>query len=108
GPLHTVCGGAQAARKLFALSDESLGDGIPLSAAFAFDHSLFRRTADRDIPVRLMSARADGHWWTALLTPPLSRSRVARSSAEAVVHSRARISTLGNLLSDTAPGPSRG
>jgi len=31
-------GGDQAARKLFALSDESFGDGIPLSATFAFDH----------------------------------------------------------------------
>ena len=105
---QSIIGGDQAARKLFALSDESLGDGIPLSAAFAFDHSLFRRTADRDIPVRLMSTSGDGRWWTALLTPPLSRCKVARSSAEAVLHSRARISTLGSLLSDTAPEPSRG
>jgi AraC-like DNA-binding protein len=105
---QSIIGGDQAARKLFALSDESLGDGIPLSAAFAFDHALFRRTADRDIPVRLMSASGDGRWWTGLLTPPLSRSKVARNSAEAVVHSRARISTLGRLLLDTAPEPSRG
>src|SRR5258708_32530438 len=103
-----IIGGDQAARKLFALSDKSLADGIPLSAAFAFDRSLFRRTADRDIPVRLMSARGDGRWWTALLTPPLSRSMVARSWAEAVVHSRARISTLGDLLMATATEPTRG
>jgi len=105
---QSIIGRDQTARKLFALSDKSLGDGVPLSAVFAFDDSLFRRTADRDIPVRLMSAGGDGRWWTALLTPPLSRSKVARSSPEAVVHSRARINTLGSLLLATAPEPSRG
>ena len=105
---QSIIGGDQAARKLFALSDKSLADGIPLSAAFAYDRSLFRRTADRDIPVCLMSARGDGRWWSALLTPPLSRSKVARSWAEAVVHSRSRISTLGDLQVAAAPEPSRG
>jgi AraC-like DNA-binding protein len=105
---QSIIGVDQAARKLFALSDKGLADGMPLSAVFAFDQSLFRRTADRDIPVRLMSARGDGRWWTALLTPPLSRSKVARNWAEGVVHSRARISTLGDLPLATAPEPSRG
>jgi transcriptional regulator GlxA family with amidase domain len=79
-----------------------------LSAAFAYDRSLFRRTADRDIPICLTSALGDGRRWSALLTPPLSRPKVARSSAEAVVHSRARISTSGDLRMATAPEPSRG
>jgi transcriptional regulator of acetoin/glycerol metabolism len=105
---QSIIGGDQAARRLFALSDKSLADGISLSAAFAYDRSLFRRTADRDIPIRLTSAIGDGRWWSALLTPPLSRSKVARSWAEAVVHSRARISTLGDLRMATAPEPSRG
>src|SRR5882757_5365596 len=35
---QSIIGGDQAARKLFALSDESLTEGILLSAAFAFDH----------------------------------------------------------------------
>jgi len=105
---QSIIGGDQTARKLLALGDKSLADGIPLSSAFAFDHSLFHRTADRDIPVRLMGARGDGRWWTALLTPPLSRSMVARSWAEAVVHSRARISTLGDLPLAATPEPSRG
>jgi AraC-like DNA-binding protein len=103
---QSIIGGDQAARKLFALSDKSLADGIPLSATFAFDRSLFRRTADQDIPIRLMSALGDGRWWSALLTPPLRRSKVARSWAETVVHSRARTSTLGDLR--MAPEPSRG
>jgi len=105
---QSIIGGDQAARKSLALSDKSLADGIPLSAAFAYERSLFRRTADRDIPVRLMSACGDGRWWTALLTPPLSRSKVARNWAEAVVHSRPRISTLGDLPVEAAPEPSRG
>jgi transcriptional regulator of acetoin/glycerol metabolism len=105
---QSIVGGDQAARNLFALSDKSLADGIPLSAAFAYDRSVFRRTADRDIPIRLTNVRGDERSWSALLTPRLSRPRVARSSAEAVVHSRARITTLGDLRMATAPEPSRG
>ncbi len=105
---QSIIGGDQGARKLLALSDKGLADGIPLSAAFEYDRSLFRRTADGDIPIHLTSALEDRRGWSALLTPPLSRPKVARSSAEAVVHSRARISTLGDLRIATAPGPSRG
>jgi AraC-like DNA-binding protein len=105
---QNIIGGDQAARKLLALTDKSLADGVSLSAALEYDRSLFRRTTDRDIPVRLRSAVGDGRWWSALLTPPLSRSKVARSWAEAVVHSRARISTVGDLRMATAPEPSRG
>jgi transcriptional regulator of acetoin/glycerol metabolism/AraC-like DNA-binding protein len=105
---QAVIGADQAARRFLGLSDKSLADGIPLSAAFAYDRSLFRRTADRDVPIRLTSALGDERSWSALLTPPLSRPKVARSSAEAVVHSRARISTLGDLRMATAPEPSRG
>jgi len=43
-----------------------------------------------------------------LLTPPLSRSSVARSWAEAVLHSRPRISTLGHLPIAEPLAPSRG
>ena len=105
---ESIIGADQAARKLLALGDKNFADGIPLSTVFAFDRSLFRRTTDQDIPVRLMSAGGDGRWWTALLTPPLSRSMVARSWTEAVVHSRPRISTLGDLPLAAPPEPIRG
>ena len=49
-----------------------------------------------------------GGWWYALLTPPLSKSRMARSFAEAMVHSRPRISTLGQLPAAEPLAPSRG
>src|SRR5258706_12391337 len=55
-----------------------------------------------------MSTGGAGRWGTVLFPPPLSRCKVARSSAEAWLHSRERISPLGVLLSDTAPDPSRG
>jgi len=103
-----IIGGDLAARKQFALDDKHLADGTPLSEAFAFDQSVLFRKLDRDIPVRLMSALDDGRWWTALLTPPLTRSKVARGWAETVVHSRARISTLGDLRVASAPEPTRG
>src|SRR5262249_52100555 len=105
---QSIIGGDQAARTLFALSNESLANGTPLSIAFTFDQSLFRRTADHDIPVRLMSARGHGRCWTALLTPPLSRSKIARSKAEVMVHCGGSLSTLGVLLVTTARDPSRG
>ena len=105
---QSIVGADQAARKIFALSDKSLADRSPLSAAFAYDRSVFRRTADRDIPMRLTSASDDERGWSALLSPPLSRPKVARSWAEAVVHSRPRISTLGDLGVTATPEPSRG
>jgi transcriptional regulator of acetoin/glycerol metabolism/AraC-like DNA-binding protein len=105
---QSIIGADQAARRIFALNDKSLADGIPLSAAFAYDRSLFRRTADRDLPIRLTSASDYERGWSALLSPPLSRPKVARSWAEAVVHSRPRISTLGDLTMTAAPEPSRG
>lgn len=105
---QSIIGADQAARKFFTLGDKSLADGISLSAAFAYDRSLFRRTADEDIPIHLTSALDDGRRWSALLTPPLSRPKVARNRAEAVVHSRERISTLGDLRMATAPELSRG
>lgn len=105
---QSIIGGDHAARRYFALSDKGLSDGIPLFAAFAYERTLFRRTADRDIPARLMSARGDERWWSAVLTPPLTKSQVARSWAEAVVHSRPRISTLGDLMVAAAPEPRRG
>src|SRR5213075_1484266 len=44
----------------------------------------------------------------ALFTPPLSKSRLARSYAEAMMHSRPRISTLGHLTAVEPLAPSRG
>jgi AraC-like DNA-binding protein len=102
-----IRGADHIARGSLDLDNETLSSGVPLSAAFEFDASIFRATGDRDIPVRLMRAGGGG-WWHALLTPPLSKSRIARSWTEAMVHSRPRISTLGQLQIAEPLAPTRG
>jgi AraC-like DNA-binding protein len=89
-----IRGADHIARGLLDLDGEKLANGFPLSAAFEFDRSIFRVTGDGDIPALVMRAGGGG-WWHALLTPPLNKSRMARSWADATVHSRPRISTLG-------------
>jgi AraC-like DNA-binding protein len=105
---HRILGADRVAREVFALSDKRLADGVHLSMFFAYDALLFRRNDGQDIPVRLMGAGIKGRSWCVLLTPPLSRSSVARSWAEAVLHSRPRISTLGHLPIAEPLAPSRG
>lgn len=102
-----IVGADRVARTALGLSDQRMADGRHLSTVFAFDGSIFRQTGDRDIPARLARA-GDGAWWCILLTPPLTKSRAARSWAEAFVHSRPRISTLGHLPVAEPPAPSRG
>jgi AraC-like DNA-binding protein len=89
-----IRGADHIARDLLDLDNARLANGVPLSAAFEFDRLIFRVAGDGDIPARVMRAGGGG-WWHALLTPPLNKSRMARSWAEAMVHSRPRISTLG-------------
>jgi AraC-like DNA-binding protein len=102
-----MVGADRIARDVLGLDDDRLRSGVPLSAAFEFDRLHFRQTGDKDIPARVMRAGGGG-WWYALFTPPLSKSRMARSYAEALVHSRPRISTLGQLPADEPLAPSRG
>jgi AraC-like DNA-binding protein/PAS domain-containing protein len=104
---HWIVGADRVARSALGLNDQSIADGRHLSTVFEHDSSIFRQTGDRDIPARLASA-GGGTWWCVLLTPPLSKSRVARSWAEAFVHSRPRISTLGHLPVDEPPERNRG
>jgi AraC-like DNA-binding protein len=102
-----MLGADRSARNILGLNDDKLGGGVSLSAAFEFDRSIFRQTGERDIPARVMRT-GGGAWWNALFTPPLSKSRIARSWAEASVHSRPRISTLGHLPVAEPLAPSRG
>jgi AraC-like DNA-binding protein len=102
-----MVGADRIARDVLGLNDDRLASGVPLSTAFEFDRLLFRQTGDRDIPARVMRAGGEG-WWNVLFTPPLSKSRMGRSCAEAMVHSRPRISTLGQLPAAEPLAPSRG
>ena len=104
---QSLLGADRIARDVLGLNDERLASGVPLSAAFEFDVSIFRQTGERDIPARIIRAGGGG-WCYGLFTPPLGKSRLARSWAEAIVHSRPRISTLGQLPADESLAPSRG
>jgi AraC-like DNA-binding protein len=102
-----IVGADRVARSALGLSDPSMSEGRHLSSIFEYDSSIFRQTGDRDVPARFALAGGGG-WWCILLTPPLSKSRAARSWAEAFVHSRPRISTLGHLPEAEPPPPNRG
>jgi AraC-like DNA-binding protein len=102
-----MLGADRIARDVLGLDDDRLGSGVPLSAAFEFDRSIFRQTGERDIPARVMRA-GDRARWYALFTPPLSKCRMPRNWAEAIVHSRPRISTLGYQPVAEPLAPSRG
>ena len=102
-----IVGADRVARNALGLTDQRMAAGQPLSSVFEHDRSIFRQTGDRDIPARF--TRAGGQaWWSILLTPPLTKSRAARSWAEAFVHSRPRISTLGHLPVDEPAARGRG
>jgi transcriptional regulator GlxA family with amidase domain len=101
-----MLGADRIARDVLGLDDDRLASGVHLSAAFEFDHSIFRQTGERDVPTHIM--RVGGGLWYALITPPLGKSRLARSWTEAIVHSRPRISTLGQLPVAESLPPSRG
>jgi transcriptional regulator of acetoin/glycerol metabolism len=103
-----IVGADRMARKEFALSDKSVADGMPLAAIFTCESYLFRRNDAQDIPVSLTRAGGDGRRWCVLITPPLGKSRVRRSSADVAVHARPRISTLGRLPVAEAPAAKRG
>ncbi len=102
-----LLGADRIARDVLDLDDEKIASGVSLAAAFDFDPSIFRKNSDSDIPARFTRSGRGG-WWYALLTPPLSKLRMARSRAEAIVHSRPRISTLGHLPAAEPLPPSRG
>jgi transcriptional regulator of acetoin/glycerol metabolism len=102
-----IVGADRVARSALRLSDQSMAEGGHLSTVFEHDSSIFRQTGDRDIPARFARA-GQGTWWSILLTPPLSKSRAARNWAEAFVHSRPRISTLGHSPVAEPPARSRG
>jgi AraC-like DNA-binding protein len=102
-----ILGADRIARDALGLDDDRLAGGVPLSAAFEFDRSIFRQTGERDVPARIMRVDGGGLWY-ALFTPPLGKSRLARSWPEAMVHSRPRISTLGQLPVAESLAPSRG
>jgi AraC-like DNA-binding protein len=102
-----VIGADRVGRVAFALTDKKMADGVHLSTLFGYDPSLFRPNSGQDISVRLMRVESD-HCWDVLITPPLTRSREARSWAETIVQSQPRLNELGQASLQKSSQPSRG
>jgi AraC-like DNA-binding protein/PAS domain-containing protein len=102
-----VLGADRVARQTFALTEQTLATGNPLSTLFDYSPLLFRRRGGQDIPILVSRATSGGHW-RALLTPPLPKSNLSRNWPEAVVHSQPRLSMLSFMPMPEGPDASRG
>jgi AraC-like DNA-binding protein len=102
-----IVGADRVARTTFALDDERLNGGVPLSTAFDHDRSIFRCNRELDVATRFKRAGTD-ECWHVLITPPLCGSRGWRSAMDVAIHARPRISMLRNApIAESLP-PNRG
>jgi AraC-like DNA-binding protein len=102
-----IVGADRVARTTFALDDERLSGGVPLSTAFDHDRSIFRCNREQDVAARFTRVGTD-EWWHVLITPPLCGSRGWRSATDVAIHARPRISMLHNApIAESLP-PNRG
>lgn len=102
-----IVGADHVARHAIDLRGKSLTEGVSLSKVFTYDASSFRRRDGQDFPVQWMRADGSGRW-NVLITPLQRKSKELRNWEDTIIHSRPRISTLGNLPVANAPVPSRG
>jgi AraC-like DNA-binding protein len=102
-----IVGADWVARTTFALDDESLTGGVPLSTAFDHDRSIFRSNREQDVAARFTRVGTDERWHV-LITPPLCGSRGWRSATDVAIHARPRMSMLRNAPIAESPLPNRG
>jgi AraC-like DNA-binding protein len=102
-----IVGADRVARTTFALDDETLSGGVPLSKVFDHDRSIFRSSREQDVAARFRRVGTDDRWHV-LITPPLCGSRGWRSATDAAIHARPRMSMLSNApIAEPLP-PNRG
>ena len=89
-----VVGADRVARLAFALDDEILRQGLPLSRIFAYDSSLFPRGAGQDLAATLRRV-GSADLWRALITAPAPKLWKGLSDKRAYLGPR--ISMLGAL-----------
>ena len=106
GDLRMV-GADRVARTTFALDDERLSGGVPLSTAFGHDRSIFGSNRELDVAARFTRA-GTGEPWHVLITPPLHGSKGWRSATDVAIHARPRISMLRNAPIAESPPPNLG
>jgi AraC-like DNA-binding protein len=102
-----IVGADRVARTTFALDDERLSSGVPLSTVFDHDRSIFLCNRELDVAARFTRVGTDARWHV-LITPPLCGSRGWRSATDVAIHVRPRISMLRNApIAESLP-PNRG
>jgi AraC-like DNA-binding protein len=102
-----IVGADRVARTTFALDDERLSGGVPLSTAFDHDRSIFRCNREQDVAARFTRVGRDERWHV-LITPPLCGSRGWRSATDVAIHARPRMSMLRNAPIAEPLAPNRG
>jgi len=102
-----VIGADHVAREELAIDERDLLSGKSVSAFFRCERSVFRGGDEHDSPAQWTRLDSESAW-NVLITPPLRTSKELRNSEYATIHSRPRLSTLGNLSVETIPLPSRG
>jgi AraC-like DNA-binding protein len=102
-----IVGADRVARTTFALDDQRLSGGVPLSTVFDHDRSIFLCNRELDVAARFTRVGRDAPWHV-LITPPLCGSRGWRSATDVAIHARPRISMLRNApIAESLP-PNRG
>jgi len=102
-----IVGADRVTRTTFALDDERLSGGVPLSTAFDHDRSIFCSNSEQDVAARFTRVGTDERWHV-LITPPLCGSRGWRSATDVAIHARPRMSMLRNApIAESLP-PNRG
>jgi AraC-like DNA-binding protein len=90
-----VIGADRAARSAFALDDKRLAEGLHLSSLYDCESAVIRHNNGQDIVARLVTNGA--REWRALVTPPACGAGELRIVGNSALHSRPRISMLGNI-----------
>jgi AraC-like DNA-binding protein len=101
-----IVGADRVARTTFALDDERLSGGVPLSTVFDHDRSIFCNR-EQDVAARFTRVGTDERWHV-LITPPLCGSRGWRSATDVAIHARPRMSMLRNAPIAESLTPNRG
>ncbi len=98
-----IVGADRTGRTSLLLDDQKLRAGVSLWAVFERDVDLFRRKDATDIPTQLMTA-GSAETWSALVTPPEKAFGGWRNPANAAMHARPRLDSIG-VLRKLAPAP---
>lgn len=104
---HRVIGADRVARSVYSLDDKRLAGGVPLTALYNYEATIFRDHNGQDIVTRF--SEFDGsREWRALISPPVSRQGGQQFLTNLVPHFRPRITLLSSIPVTESQTSSRG